>query len=188
MKKIDTYELAKLVQKVEIEELVNAVKSYGGRVTFADEEEAGADVSERACVMVNAKNVGPVDVYINSVELDEKEKLHIVGEYKEDFEEYDINVEEIAVGHIGFITEMIPLKPAMKRLWIQIGLEITATDEEIENILLNQKSWGRFDLYEIIRNRRYCITGQSYVPKKSIEDFNSEYDTEYEAKDVEYDF
>jgi hypothetical protein len=188
MKKIDTYELAKLVQKVEIEDLINAVKSYGGRVTFADEEEAGADVSERACVMVNAKNIGPVDVYINSVELDEKEKLHIVGEYKEDFEEYDINVEEIAVGHIGFITEMIPLKPAMKRLWIQIGVEITATDEEIETILRDKGSWGRFDLHEIIHDGRFRFTGPSCVPAKSIEDFNSEYDTEFEAKTVEYDF
>lgn len=193
MRKIDTYELAKEVQKIEIRNLVEAVKSYGGRVTFAehndeDDEEVTADVYERPCVMVNADNVGPVDVYINSVEVDEDSNLHIRGEYKEDFEEYDIDETDIAVGHIGFITDLIPLKPAMKKLWLCLGIEIEATDEEIENIIENKGSWGRFDLNEIIRDRRFRLSGSTCVPKKSIRDFNTENGTEFNVEEVKYDF
>lgn len=192
MRKIDTYELAKEVRRIEIRNLKEAVKNYGGMVTFCDMDaidgEQTADVSERPCVMVNVDNVGPIDVYINSVEVDEDNLLSIRGEYKDDFEEYDINADDIAVGHIGFITDLIPYKPNMKKLWVSIGIEINATDDEIENIIKNAKAWGRYDLYEIIRNDRFTIRGFTVVPEKSIKDFNEEYNTEFEVKDVKYDF
>lgn len=189
MRKIDTYELAKEVRRLEIRNLKEAVKNYGGRITFTDDEEKTADVPERACVMVNVDNVGPIDVYINSVEVDEENNLHIRGEYKDDFgDEYDIDEKDIAVGHIGFITDLVPHKPNMKKLWVSIGIEINATDDEIENIIKNAKAWGRYDLYEIIRNDRFAIRGFTVVPEKSISDFNRENGTDYEVKDVEYDF
>lgn len=191
MRKIDTYELAKEVQKIEIRDLVDAVKSYGGRVTFAepdDEEHEDADVKERPCVMVNADNIGPVDVYINSVEIDEESHLHIRGEYKDDFDEYDIDEKDIAVGHMGFITELIPYKKGMKKLLLLLGIEIEATDEEVEDIIKNKGSWGRYILQEIVNDRRFKLSGLTLVPEESIEDFNSENDTEFEVKDVEYDF
>lgn len=192
MRKIDTYELAKELRKLEIRNLKEAVKNYGGKVTFCDMDavdgEQTADVPERACVMVNVDNVGPIDVYINSVEVDEENDLIITGEYKDDFGEYDINAEDIAVGHIGFITELIPYKPKMKKLWLRLGIEIDATDEEIDNIIKHDKCWGRYDLQEIIRDERFKISGLTVIPEESIEDFNSEHGTEYEVKDVEYDF
>lgn len=190
MRKIDTYELAKEVQKIEIRDLIDAVKSYGGRVTFAehDDEEVIADVYERPCVMVNADNIGPVDVYINSVEVDEDSHLHIRGEYKEDFEEYDIDETDIAIGHIGFITELIPYKPDMKKLQIRLGIEIDATDEEIENIIKNKGSWGRFDLYNLLKDGRFRIKDITCVPKESIRDFNIENGTDFKVEDVEYNY
>lgn len=193
MRKIDTYELAKVVRNLEIRDLIQAVENYGGRVTFAehndeDDEEVTADVYERPCVMVNADNVGPVDVYINSVEVDEDSKLHIRGEYKEDFEEYDIDETDIAVGHIGFITDLIPLKPAMKKLWLRLGVEIEATDEEIEDIIENKGSWGRFSLQQIINDGRFRMSGLTVVPEETIEDFNKEEGSQFDVEDVEYDF
>lgn len=192
MKKIDTYELAKLVRNLEIRDLVQAVENYGGRVTFCDtdavDEEQTADVPERACVMVNVDNVGPIDVYINSVEVDDKGKLNIRGEYKEDFDEYDIDAEDIAVGHIGFITDLIPFKPAMKKLWLRLGVEIEATDEEIETILSDKGSWGRFDLQEIIRDGRFTLSGLTVVPEETIEDFNKAEGSQFDVVDIEYKY
>ncbi len=192
MRKIDTYELAKEVQKIEIRDLVEAVKSYGGRVTFCDMDavdgEQTADVNERACVMVNVDNVGPIDVYINSVEVDDDSHLHIRGEYKDDFGEYDIDATDIAVGHIGFITELIPYKPDMKKLQIRLGIEIDATDEEIESIIKNKGSWGRFDLYNLIKDGRFRIKDITCVPKESIRDFNIENGTDFKVEDVEYNY
>lgn len=192
MRKIDTYELAKEVQKIEIRNLVEAVKSYGGRVTFCDMDavdgEQTADVNERACVMVNVDNVGPIDVYINSVEVDDDSHLHIRGEYKDDFGEYDIDATDIAVGHIGFITELIPYKPDMKKLQIRLGIEIDATDEEIESIIKNKGSWGRFDLYNLIKDGRFRIKDITCVPKESIRDFNIENGTDFKVEDVEYNY
>ncbi len=192
MRKIDTYELAKEVQKIEIRNLVEAVKSYGGRVTFCDmdavDKEQTADVNERACVMVNVDNVGPIDVYINSVEVDDDSHLHIRGEYKDDFGEYDIDATDIAVGHIGFITELIPYKPDMKKLQIRLGIEIDATDEEIESIIKNKGSWGRFDLYNLIKDGRFRIKDITCVPKESIRDFNIENGTDFKVEDVEYNY
>ena len=192
MRKIDTYELAKEVQKIEIRNLVEAVKSYGGRVTFCDMDavdgEQTADVNERACVMVNVDNVGPIDVYINSVEVDDDSHLHIRGEYKDDFGEYDIDATDIAVGHIGFITELIPYKPDMKKLQIRLGIEIDATDEEIESIIKNKGSWGQFDLYNLIKDWRFRIKDTTCVPKESIRDFNIENGTDFKVEDVEYKY
>jgi len=192
MRKIDTYELAKEVQKIEIRDLIEAVKSYGGRVTFCDMDavdgEQTADVNERACVMVNVDNVGPIDVYINSVEVDDNSHLHIRGEYKDDFGEYDIDATDIAVGHIGFITELIPYKPDMKKLQIRLGIEIDATDEEIESIIKNKGSWGRFDLCNLIKDGRFRIKDITCVPKESIRDFNIENGTDFKVEDVEYNY
>jgi len=192
MIKIDTYELAKEVQKIEIRNLVEAVKSYGGRVTFCDMDavdgEQTADVNERACVMVNVDNVGPIDVYINSVEVDDDSHLHIRGEYKDDFGEYDIDATDIAVGHIGFITDLIPFKKGMKKLWLRLGVEVDATDEEVEDIIENKGSWGRFSIQQIIEDGRFRLSGLTVVPEETIEDFNKEEGSQFEVKDVEYDY
>lgn len=191
MRKIDTYELAKELRKLEIRNLKEAVKNYGGCVVFRDpdnKECEEADVKERACVMVNSENVGPCDVYINAICVDEEDKLRIRGEYKDDFGEYDINAEDIAVGYIGFITELIPYKPKMKKLWLRLGIEIDATDDEIDNILKYPKSCGKLDLREIINDGRFILWGLTVIQEESIEDFNTEHGTSYEVKDVEYDF
>jgi len=186
MRKIDTYELAKEVQKIEIRDLIDAVKSYGGRVTFAEhnDEDVTADVMERPCVIVNADNVGPQDTYINSVELNKDNRLLIRGEYKEDFGEYDIKVTDIVPGQIGFITELIPNIKNPHRIWMRLGISLLATEEEADAILKNEdgNTWW---VKQIIQEGRYEIEGESYIPSCSVEDYNQEHGTDYPSKDID---
>lgn len=186
MKELDTYRLSKELQKIEISQLAEAVKQFGGKVTFqhSDDDEVTADVMERPCVIVNADNVGPQDTYINSVELNKDNRILIRGEYKEDFVEYDINVADIVPGQIGFITELIPLIKNPHRIWMRLGISLLATEEEADAILKNEDGntwWVR----QIIQEGRYEIDGESYIPSCSVEDYNREHGTDYPSKDIE---
>ena len=189
MRKIDTYELAKELRKLEVRQLKEAVSNYGGKVTFqnSDDDEETADVNECPCVMVNTKYAGPQDCDIHSVEVNEDGSLHIVGEYIEDFEEYDIDEDDIAVGHITFITELVPHKPNMKKVWLRLGVEINATDEEVENIF-NGNEYGKFLLRQIVSDGRFSVKGLTVVQEETIENFNTEHGTNYNVADIDYDF
>lgn len=184
MKTLDTYRLLEELQKIEIRQLKEAVKQYGGKVTFedSDDDEVTADVMGRPCVIVNADNVGPQDTYINSVELDKYDFLHIRGQFKEDFEEYDIKVADIVPGQIGFITELIPLIKNPHRIWMRLGISLLATEAEAELILKDGCLWCAKNL---IREGRYEIEGDSYIPSRSVDDYNREHGTDYPSKDIE---
>lgn len=69
-------------------------------------------------------------------------------------------------------------------IWARLGAFITLTEEEANKIL----STGDTDtLIRIIREGRFELGGDSYIPDVAIEDLNDEHGTSYPEQDVYFD-
>lgn len=192
MKRLGTYEIAKELRRIEIRELKEAVREYGGEVVFTDGDDDDDEdkIQERPCVMVNTKYCGPQDADIYRVSLDEDGDLEIEGQYKESFDRNTIPAEDIAVGHIGFITDLIPRKPDLRKLQINLGVTIEVTEKEAEEILIcdTRNAYAKFLLREIIDNGHFELNGKSIIPRESIEDYNAQNNTQFIELDAVYEF
>ncbi len=106
------YACYKEIKQREIRELEERLKAFGGVAHFGpDYTGEGATGSNMPAVSINSDNRGPHDVLIHAVAFDDKGHLTILGDTLEE-EEYpsDISLDDIAYGHIEFITDAIPLR------------------------------------------------------------------------------
>ena len=97
------------IKQREIKELKKKLRAFGGVAHFGpDYTGEGATGVDMPFVCVHS-DVGPYDVKIHAVELDSDDHLVILGDENE-HEEYphDIYIDDIAYGHIEFITDAIP--------------------------------------------------------------------------------
>lgn len=70
-------------------------------------------------------------------------------------------------------------------IWMRLGITLSGTEEEIES-LFNDDDRSYEVLTKILQERRFEITGDSYIPEPSVEGYNDEYGTEHKV--MEYGF
>lgn len=73
----------------------------------------------------------------------------------------------------------------MKMIWMRLGAHVELTDEEIKNLLSDADN--KAIIQEAIAEGRWYLSGSTYIPQESIEDFNREYGTDYDEEDYDYD-
>ena len=75
----------------------------------------------------------------------------------------------------------------MKKLWARLGVTLSLTDEECEEILGDEFDAGR--MAQILRTAvdecRFELDGEAYVPGESIAHFNDQYDTDFMEVDAD---
>ena len=62
----------------------------------------------------------------------------------------------------------------MKKLWARIGVELHLTDEELK-MLLNEDNKAEEIFPRVLREKRFCFVGDSYVPDVCLEEASHEY-------------
>ena len=71
-----------------------------------------------------------------------------------------------------------------KKLWLRVGMSVDFTDEEIESIFSGCDN-GIDLVQNAIKEGRYFLDGETYIPALAVEDFNDEYGTDYEQTDYD---
>lgn len=74
-----------------------------------------------------------------------------------------------------------------KEMWIRLGCYLSLTDEEIEKALSDDPQQLGEVITAAIKDGRFRLSGESYIPESCVEDFNAEHGTAYPAYDYETD-
>lgn len=112
MKGTDFYEVGKHIKQMEIAELKEALKAHGGSYTWYDtEQDEDSDeyipvyeTDDIPIVMVNNRYAGPTDVYICKAWINKYGDVEIEALEKEYATDIRVEIDEIAVCHIHFLT------------------------------------------------------------------------------------
>jgi len=65
-------------------------------------------------------------------------------------------------------------------IWARLGAAITMTEEEADKVLTGDAE----TLIRILREGRFELEGDTYIPDVMIEDFNAEHGTKYTEQDL----
>lgn len=101
---------------------------------------------------------------------------------------------ELPLGHTGTFQAKAsaPIKPisGLKRLWMRAGVSLMLTDKEVDAILGKQDDDGlaaQNVLKAALMEGRFKFDGNSYIPQDTIEEFNREHGTAYDAEEPEFE-
>lgn len=102
------------MKRHEVAELKLAIKAHGGSYSWWDEENGFQDDEDHPIIAVNVTGMfpNPTDVEIRRVEI-VNDTLMLVGEDKETGCSVDFTADDIFVGHIGYIIDLIPVTEAV---------------------------------------------------------------------------
>ena len=75
----------------------------------------------------------------------------------------------------------------MKKLWVRLGATLDLTDEECEAILGDEFDAGRMAqiMKSVVKEGRFELDGETYVPGQSVALFNDQYDTDFMEVDAD---
>lgn len=112
MKGTDFYDVGKHIKQMEIAELKEALKVHGGSYTWydtgqdenSDEYIPVYETDDIPIIMVNNRYAGPTDVYICKAWINKYGDVEIEALEKEYATDIHIEIDEIAVCHIHFLT------------------------------------------------------------------------------------
>lgn len=97
------------IKQREIRELKERLKAFGGVAHFGpDYTGEGATGNDAPYVCVHS-NEGPYDIRVNAISINDDDYLTILAYDQEAGEEIEVELDDIAYGHIEFITDAIPL-------------------------------------------------------------------------------
>lgn len=96
----------------EINELSERLKAFGGECHFGpDYTGKYASGTDKPYIMVNTDEYGPIDAPVNYVYMGQLVDFPVVEiEYPDGNESKAVSLDDIAYGHIEFITDEIPVK------------------------------------------------------------------------------
>lgn len=186
MKRTNTYAKFEELHQIELDELKQAVKEFGGEVHFGMDY-VGEDASgtERPMVCVNRKHSeGPEDVYINACRITEDDRLEILAATMKWGDPFVLQPDEIEFGHISFITDLVPIKETTRKIWLRLGVTIHGTPDEMEALFDEERCDDA--LRSIIQKGQFTPDGESYIPSSCVKSYNMDYDEVHEIDD--YDF
>lgn len=68
-------------------------------------------------------------------------------------------------------------------IWMRLGVTVTGTKEDIENVLQGDA----ITLARLLGQKQFSIDGETYIPASCIEDYNSQNETSFEEEeDIEF--
>lgn len=75
----------------------------------------------------------------------------------------------------------------MKKLWMRLGVTILATEEEIDKLLADvTDEWNaeksKKVLLNILKEGRFAVDGNTYVPGTVIDSYNEENGTQFDSR------
>lgn len=77
----------------------------------------------------------------------------------------------------------------MQELWIRLGVQLHITRAEAEALLGSvDPSAPTETFHQILKEGRFTVEGESYIPAPAVEKYNAKYDAEYVPADIELDF
>lgn len=146
MKHTDLYNEYKKLDELEREELKTAVMAHGGEYIFIHlDDEGGYDSEEFGDVPIVAASArymsAYADFYISRVIMEEDKRLTIYGFLKDGYLDDEEEIESVAHGHFGYITDMIPETEAVKDVSQSIFVPqpiLVFSREDVENVGYSQ--------------------------------------------------
>lgn len=73
-----------------------------------------------------------------------------------------------------------------RTIWLRLGVCLKATPQEIDTLLADESTDCEKILWKAFREGRMEPGGDTYIPAESVEDYNSEYGTEYAGYEVSF--
>ena len=176
MRRLDTYRMHQEIHKIEVQQLKDAVKAFGGEIHFGlDYIGEFASGTEKPCVCVNPRHgEDPLDMYINGVSVDKHGYMTILAVPKDGFgEAQEIGESEIEFGHISFITDLVPdvdVERKEKKERLVMETAIFMAWDMFTQMYFPKKGWGQFEVcHEIMRlaeafesTRKYRVEDDDY--------------------------
>lgn len=75
----------------------------------------------------------------------------------------------------------------MNKIWIRLGIDLEITSEEAA-ILMNGAAYeGKSIIEKAIKDHRFSMNGESYIPEVSVEEYNERYKTNFEVGCYEFE-
>lgn len=74
----------------------------------------------------------------------------------------------------------------MNKIWMRLGIDLEITPEEAIILMEGAAYEGKSVIEKAIKDDRFSMNGETYIPKVSVEDYNRIYGTNFEICD--YDF
>lgn len=68
-------------------------------------------------------------------------------------------------------------------IWARVGVSFNATEEEIAAILSGDDEDMKDVLKNLLDSGRYEITGETYIPVYSVDEYNEENGTNFDARE-----
>lgn len=146
MKHTDLYNEYKKLDAIEREELIAAVKAHGGEYIFIHlDDEDGCDSEELNDAPIVAASTRYMsayeDFYISRVIMEEGKHLAIYGFLKDGYLDDEEEIESVAHGHLGYITDMIPETEIVKDVSQSVFAPqpiLVFSREDVENVGYSQ--------------------------------------------------
>jgi len=106
------YAMCDKIRKMEAKELKLALKAHGGEFVWIDDENDEEELYNPPIILVNL-NDGPMDVVVHKVWLDDG-CIELSAFDNEWGNRADIELEDIAPGHLAYLIEYMPVTDKVK--------------------------------------------------------------------------
>lgn len=70
-----------------------------------------------------------------------------------------------------------------RQIWIRLGVLVCGDAQQIESVIKGDAE----TLVSLVKEQKFFIDGNSYIPESSVEEYNEDYGTNHQIKDVEFE-
>lgn len=70
-----------------------------------------------------------------------------------------------------------------RQIWVHVGMLVVGDANQIEAVINGDANMLR----NLIEDEHFFVDGNSYIPESCIEEYNNDYGTDHEIKDIEFD-
>lgn len=70
-----------------------------------------------------------------------------------------------------------------RQIWVRLGVLVCGEAQQIESVINGDAD----TLVNLVKECKFFIDGNSYIPESSVEEYNEDYGTNHPIKDVEFD-
>ena len=70
-----------------------------------------------------------------------------------------------------------------RQIWVRLGVLVCGDAQQIESVINGDDE----TLINLVKEQKFFIDGNSYIPESSIEEYNEDYGTNHPIKDVEFE-
>ena len=70
-----------------------------------------------------------------------------------------------------------------RQIWVRLGVLVCGDAQQIEDVINGDSN----TLVNLVKEHKFFIDGNSYIPESSVEEYNEDYGTNHPIKDVEFE-